>query len=50
MDLFEEYFNGEQPEHLSETISTVRTVMILKDPCPIKRAVTKMSWHPEVNN
>lgn len=31
IDLFEEYFSGEQPEHLSETIST-KTVMIFKDP------------------
>lgn len=46
IDLFEEYFSGEQPEHLSENIST-KTVMIFKDPNPIKRAVTKISWHPE---
>lgn len=46
IDLFEEYFSGEQPEHLSETIST-KTVMIFKDPNPIKRAVTKICWHPE---
>ena len=46
IDLFEEYFSGEQPEHLSETIST-KTVMIFKDPNPVKRAVTKICWHPE---
>jgi dynein intermediate chain 2 len=47
IDLFEEYFSGEQPELLSETIST-KTMMIFKDPNQIKRAVTKISWHPEV--
>lgn len=46
IDLFEEYFSGEQPEHLSETIST-KTVMIFKDPNAVKRAVTKIVWHPE---
>ena len=46
IDLFEEYFSGEQPEHLSENIST-KTTMIFKDPNPIKRAVTKISWHPD---
>ncbi len=46
IDQFEEYFSGEQPEHLSETIST-KTVMIFKDPNPVKRAVTKIAWHPE---
>jgi dynein intermediate chain 2 len=48
IDLFEEYFEGEQPEHLSETINT-KTVMIFKDPNHIKRAVTKISWHPEAS-
>ena len=32
---------------MSEVIST-KTVMIFKDPNPIKRAITKISWHPEV--
>jgi hypothetical protein len=31
IDLFEEYFAGEQPENLSENIST-KTLMIFKDP------------------
>jgi len=46
IDLFEEYFKGEQPEHLSENIST-KTVMIFKDPNVVKRAVTKIAWHLE---
>jgi dynein intermediate chain 2 len=47
--LFEEYFEGETPEHLSETIST-KTVMIFKDPNPVKRAVTKIAWHPDTSS
>ena len=46
LDLFEEYFEGEEPEFMSEPIST-KTVMIFKDPNKIKRAVTKIAWHPE---
>lgn len=46
LDLFEEYFDGEEPEFMSEPIST-KTVMIFKDPNKIKRAVTRIAWHPE---
>ena len=46
IDLFEEYFDGEVAEHQSENIN-VKTVMIFKDPNPIKRAVTKLTWHPD---
>ena len=44
--MFEEYFEGEQPENLSEQIST-KTVMIFKDPNNIRRSVTKINWHPD---
>jgi len=46
IDLFEEYFTGETPELSSESIST-KTLMIFKDPNPIKRAITKITWHPD---
>ena len=48
IDLFEEYFHGEDPEFMSEPITT-KTVMIFKDPNAIKRAVTKIAWHPEAS-
>lgn len=48
IDLFEEYFAGEQPENLSENITT-KTLMIFKDPNQIKRAATKIAWHPETS-
>ena len=44
--MFEEYFEGEEPEFMSEPIST-KTVMIFKDPNKIKRSVTRVAWHPE---
>lgn len=48
IDLFEEYFEGEDPEFMSEPITT-KTIMIFKDPNPVKRSVTKISWHPETS-
>lgn len=48
IDLFEEYFEGEEPEYMSEPITT-KTVMIFKDPQEVKRSVTKIAWHPEVS-
>ena len=48
IDLFEEYFSGEDPEFMSEPITT-KTVMIFKDPNVVKRSVTKIAWHPEPN-
>ncbi len=33
-------------QHSADIIST-KTVMIFKDPNPVKRAVTKISWHPD---
>lgn len=47
-DLFEEYFDGEVPEHQTETIST-KTVMLLKDPNTVKRSVSRITWHPDSN-
>ena len=46
IDQFEEYFPGETPDHQSETIST-KTLMLFKDPNPEKRAITKITWHPD---
>lgn len=46
IDLFEEYFAGEQAEHLSETMTT-KTMMIFKDPSTFKRAATSINWHPD---
>jgi dynein intermediate chain 2 len=46
IDLFEEYFLGEQAQHLSENINT-KTLMIFKDPNTFKRSATSLTWHPE---
>ena len=48
IDLFEEYFVGEEAESMSESINT-KTLMIFKDPNSIKRAATSIAWHPETS-
>lgn len=46
IDMFEEYFIGERQDHSTQTLSC-KTLMLLKDPCDVKRSVMKMAWHPE---
>ena len=43
IDLFEEYFAGEEAQNLAEAI-TAKTLMIFKDPQEIKRAVTELKF------
>ena len=49
IDLFEEYFAGENAEHINENITT-KTLMIFKDPNQVKRAVTSIAWHPDTSS
>lgn len=45
--MFEEYFENEASEHVVENITT-KTIMLFKDHSEIcRRAVSKISWHPE---
>jgi len=46
IDLFEHYFQDEEPEHLPENL-TMKTIALFKDPADEKRSVTKIGWHPE---
>jgi len=46
IDLFEHYFQLEEPDHLPENL-TMKTVALFKDPSDEKRSVTKIGWHPE---
>jgi len=46
IDLFEIYFQNEEPEHLPETL-TMKTVALFKDPADEQRSVSKVMWHPE---
>ena len=49
IDLFEEYFAGEQPDHQAETITT-KTLMLFKDPNQVKRSVSKITWYPDTGS
>lgn len=47
IDMFEEYFIGEEPEHNIEKLS-IKTLMLFKDQNNgIKRGVSKICWHPD---
>ena len=47
IDMFEEYFVGEEPEHNIENLS-IKTLMLFKDQNDgIKRGVSRISWHPD---
>lgn len=47
IDMFEEYFEDEAPEHNIEKLN-VRTLMLFKDPTEgVKRSISKISWHPD---
>lgn len=46
IDLYEDYFLEDNEEHASDPPSC-KTVSVFRDPNEIKRAATKISWHPE---
>lgn len=47
IDMYEEYFEGEEVEHSVEKLS-VKTLMLFKDPADkVKRSISKISWHPD---
>jgi dynein intermediate chain 2, axonemal len=46
IDMFEEYFLGENVDHSTETLTT-KTLMLFKDPNEMKRSANKIAWNPE---
>ena len=47
IDMYEEYYEGEEVEHNVEKLS-VKTLMLFKDPTKkVKRAISKIAWHPD---
>lgn len=49
IDLFENYFE-EMPESFSAEPPSSHTICVFRDPNDIKRAATKISWHPDVSS
>lgn len=46
IDLFELYFESQEPEHQPEAL-TVKTTALFKDPAEEPRNITKICWNPE---
>ena len=46
IDIYQEYFKGEYADHSSEPPSA-KTLSVFKDPDPIKRTVSNISWYPD---
>lgn len=45
--MYEEYFDGEEPEHNIEKIN-VKTLKLFKNlDIQTKRSLTSLSWHPD---
>lgn len=46
IDIYEEYFAGAQADHSSEQ-PYARTLTVFRDPSPVKRSASYISWYPE---
>jgi len=46
IDIYQEYFSGEYADHSSEPPSA-KTLSVFKDPDPVKRTVSNISWYPD---
>jgi len=46
IDIYQEYFAGEYADHSSEPPSA-KTLSVFKDPDPVKRTVSNISWYPD---
>ncbi|CAK0798141.1 unnamed protein product [Prorocentrum cordatum] len=46
IDLFEVYFESQEPEHQPEAV-TMKTTALFKDPAEEPRNITKICWNPE---
>lgn len=49
LDLFEQYFHSSVDDYASEPPSC-KTVVVFKTPEDVKRAATKICWHPDLAN
>lgn len=46
LDIYEEYFSGTVADHSSEQ-PYARTLTVFRDPSPLKRSASYISWHPD---
>lgn len=50
IDLFEDYFDEVEVEAFANEPPSAKTVAVFRDPNDVKRAATKISWHPDNAN
>ena len=46
IDIYEEYFSSAVADHSSEQ-PYARTLTVFRDPSPLKRSASYISWHPD---
>ncbi|XP_050175326.1 LOW QUALITY PROTEIN: dynein axonemal intermediate chain 2 [Myiozetetes cayanensis] len=47
IDIYEEYFAEDEEEERDEEPPSAKTINVLRDPNPVKRTATHLSWHPD---
>ncbi|NXM31919.1 DNAI2 protein, partial [Oxyruncus cristatus] len=47
IDIYEEYFAEDEEEEGEEEPPSAKTINVLRDPNPVKRTATHLSWHPD---
>ncbi|KAJ7421137.1 Dynein intermediate chain 2, axonemal [Pitangus sulphuratus] len=47
IDIYEEYFAEDEEEEGDEEPPSAKTINVLRDPNPVKRTATHLSWHPD---
>ncbi|NWR32835.1 DNAI2 protein, partial [Tachuris rubrigastra] len=47
INIYEEYFAEDEEEEGEEEPPSAKTISVLRDPNPVKRTATHLSWHPD---
>ncbi|XP_062381957.1 dynein axonemal intermediate chain 2 [Sardina pilchardus] len=47
IDIYEEYFHDEEVVEEAEEQPSAKTINVFRDPNPVKRTATSLSWHPD---
>ncbi|XP_037073881.1 dynein intermediate chain 3, ciliary-like [Pollicipes pollicipes] len=50
LDIYEEYFGGEGADAPGDDTTSAKTINVFRDPCPVHRAVSSLSWSPDASH
>ncbi|XP_037073887.1 dynein intermediate chain 3, ciliary-like [Pollicipes pollicipes] len=50
LDIYEEYFGGEGGDAPGDDTTSAKTINVFRDPCPVHRAVSSLSWSPDASH